>query len=70
VHVRDQGTVISADGEAMAIAVEPATTVKTLRLTRPFVRSTVESTAVAGLFLSAAGLWLLVIPIELLGLVA
>jgi hypothetical protein len=53
----------------MAIAVEP-TTVKTLRLTRPFVRSTVESTTVACLFLSAAGLWLLVIPIELLGLIA
>jgi hypothetical protein len=45
---------------------------RSLRLAQPAIRSTsrFEVTAVGGLLLSAAGLWLLVIPVELLGLIA
>lgn len=57
-------------GPSVALVVAPPTTVKTLRLARPHIRSTFESVAVGALLLSALGLWMLVIPIELLGLVA
>jgi hypothetical protein len=40
---------------------------KTLRLARPYSRSTFESTMLGVLMLSALGIWMLVIPIELLG---
>jgi hypothetical protein len=53
-------------------AASPRTDVKSLRLAHPLVRtgSPFEVTAVGGLLLSAVGLWMLVIPIELLSLAA
>jgi hypothetical protein len=54
----------------VAIAMARPTAHKTLRLARPFSRSSFESAILGALLLSALGIWMLVIPIELLGLVA
>ena len=54
----------------MAIAVASPNAYKTLRLARPSGRSTAETAAMGALTLSALGLWLLVIPVELLGFLA
>jgi hypothetical protein len=57
------------DVGSVAIAVaSPA--LQTFRLARPFVRSPFETLTAAVLLLSALGLWMLVIPIELLGFVS
>lgn len=56
-------------GVDVAVAVaRPRTSAQTLRLAHPLVRTTsaFELTAVGALLLSALGLWLLVIPLELL----
>lgn len=60
----------STDGAIVAIAVASPSTLKSFRLAGSSVRSTFETTAVGALVLSAFGLWLLVIPVELLGFVA
>lgn len=57
----------------MAIAFAGTRTdVNSLRLAHPVIRtsSALEVTAAGGLMLSAFALWLLVIPLELLGFVA
>lgn len=62
-----------ADVASVAIAIASAKAdVKSLHLAQPLIRTTskVEVTAAGALLLSALGLWLLVIPIELIGLVA
>jgi hypothetical protein len=57
-----------SDVGSVAIAVA-SPVLQTLRLARPFVRSPFETLAAGMLLLSALGLWMLVIPIELLGFV-
>jgi hypothetical protein len=55
---------------SVAIAVASPSAHKTLRLARPYSRSTFESSILGVLLLSALGIWMLVIPIELLGVLA
>ena len=58
-----------SDAAAVAIAVA-SPVLQTFRLARPFVRSPFETLTAGVLLLSALGLWMLVIPIELLGIVS
>jgi hypothetical protein len=70
-HVAYQAPRRSADGTKVAIAVARQRTNKTLRLAQPAVRPTsrIELTGVLALALAAAGVWLFVIPLELVALV-
>jgi hypothetical protein len=60
------------DGEGVAVAVAPTRNIRTLHLAQPLVQtgSWFEGAALSALLLTAAGLWMLVIPLELLGSIA
>jgi hypothetical protein len=58
------------DERRVAIAVASPSAYRSLRLARPFSRSGFESAILGALLLSAVGIWMLVIPVELLGVLA